>query len=145
MFIEKFNQGYDVVYAQRINRKEPWWLRVVLLRFLPFMSLSDIRLPLTLYDFGLMSRRVVDQLQMPEHHRYIRGLAVGLAIAKLAFPSSGRNATRDGRNTVPCLLGLAFDGIFAFSIVPCVQQRFSALLIWDSQAYSLSTAFAKFF
>src|SRR5690349_21484156 len=26
LFLEQHRQGYDVVYATRVNRKEPWWL-----------------------------------------------------------------------------------------------------------------------
>ena len=27
LFVETYKQGYDVVYAQRVKRKESWWLR----------------------------------------------------------------------------------------------------------------------
>ena len=61
-FVEKFQQGFDVVYAQRVRRKEPVLLRACYFLFYRLMaSLSDIRLPLDSGDFGLMSRRVVDQ------------------------------------------------------------------------------------
>jgi len=44
-FVEKFQQGYDVVYAQRVRRKEP--LRISSFVFYRMMAtLSDIRLPL---------------------------------------------------------------------------------------------------
>ena len=63
-FVEKYRQGYDVVYAQRVRRKEPWLLRTCYFVFYRMMArLSDIRLPLDSGDFGLMSRRVVDQLR----------------------------------------------------------------------------------
>ena len=26
--VDQYRQGYDVVYAQRVNRKKPWWLRM---------------------------------------------------------------------------------------------------------------------
>src|SRR5580700_7708511 len=73
-FVERFQQGYDVVYAQRVNRKEPWVLRFCYFVFYRMMaSLSDIQLPLDSGDFGLMSRRVIHHLRrMPEHHRYLR-------------------------------------------------------------------------
>ena len=143
MFIEKFNQGYDVVYAQRINRKEPWWLRLCYYAFYRLLaSLSDIRLPLDAGDFGLMSRRVVDQLcQMPEHHRYIRGLRSWVGYRQIGIPIERAERHWDGRNTVPCVCWDWLSMAYLHSLSsPCVQQRFSALLIWDSQAYSPSTA-----
>jgi dolichol-phosphate mannosyltransferase len=75
-FMQKFGEGSDVVYAQRVRRKEPLLLRICYFVFYRMMArLSDIRLPLDSGDFGLMSRRVVDQVRrMPEHHRYLRGM-----------------------------------------------------------------------
>src|SRR5258708_23951083 len=75
-FVARYEQGYDVVYAERIRRKEPWLLRLCYFVFYRLMAtLSDIRLPLDSGDFGLMSRRVVEAVRsMPEHHRYLRGM-----------------------------------------------------------------------
>ena len=75
-FVKRFAEGYDVVYAQRIRRKEPWPLRLCYFIFYRAMAqLSDVRLPLDSGDFGLMSRRIVEHLRrMPEHHRYLRGM-----------------------------------------------------------------------
>ena len=74
LFLEKYEQGYDVVYAHRVERKEVWWLRLCYYTFYRLITtLSGIRLPLDAGDFGLMSRRVVNQLrEMPEYHRYLR-------------------------------------------------------------------------
>jgi polyisoprenyl-phosphate glycosyltransferase len=58
-FVERYQEGYDVVYAQRVRRKEPWWLRLCYFAFYRLMArLSDVRLPLDAGDFGLMSQRV---------------------------------------------------------------------------------------
>ena len=75
-FLALHAQGYDVVYAKRVLRKEPWWLRLCYYTFYRLLArLSDIQLPTDAGDFGLMSRRVVAELRrMPEHHRYLRGL-----------------------------------------------------------------------
>ncbi|MGO9934319.1 MAG: glycosyltransferase family 2 protein, partial [Steroidobacteraceae bacterium] len=57
LFLEKYQQGYDVVYAQRVRRKEPWPLRLCYFTFYRLMErLSDIQVPLDAGDFGLMSR-----------------------------------------------------------------------------------------
>src|SRR5882762_6514990 len=67
-FVELYQQGYDVVYAQRVHRKESWALRLCYFVFYRMLSrLSDIPLPLDSGDFGLMSHRAIDQLRrMPE-------------------------------------------------------------------------------
>lgn len=74
--VEKFREGYDVVYAKRVRRKEALWLRFCYKAFYRLLdSVSDMQLSLDSGDFGLMSRRVVDELRgLQEHHRYLRGL-----------------------------------------------------------------------
>jgi len=127
-FIERYHDGYDVVYAQRIRRKEPWALRLCYFVFYRVMArLSDVQLPLDAGDFGLMSRRVVDQLRrMPEHHRYLRGLRSWVGFRQAGVPVE-RAERHSGKSKYGFLrlLKLATDGIFAFSIVPI---RAAALL-----------------
>jgi dolichol-phosphate mannosyltransferase len=127
-FVERHHQGFDVVYAQRIRRKEPWPLRLSYFVFYRMMaSLSDVRLPLDSGDFGLMSRRVIDQLRrMPEHHRYLRGMRSWVGFRQAGIPVE-REERHSGKSKYSLwrLLKLATDGIFAFSIVPI---RAAALL-----------------
>jgi polyisoprenyl-phosphate glycosyltransferase len=120
-FIREYNRGFDVVYAQRIRRKEGWLLRLcyfVFYRLIAFFS--NLRLPLDAGDFALLSRRVIDELRgLPEHHRYLRGLRawVGFRQTGIQVERSERFSGRSKYSLVK-LLGLAFDGIFAFSVVP---------------------------
>lgn len=120
-FVEKYKEGFDVVYAKRVRRKEPWLLRLCYFVFYRMMArLSDIQLPLDSGDFGLMSRRVVAQLRgMPEHHRYLRGMRtwVGYRQTGIEVERAERHSGQSKYNLMR-LLKLAFDGIFAFSIVP---------------------------
>ena len=127
-FVEKFQQGCDVVYAQRVRRKEPWLLRICYFVFYRMMArLSDIQLPLDSGDFGLMSRRVIEQLRrMPEHHRYLRGMRswVGFRQVGIEVERAERHSG-ESKYSLMRLVKLAFDGLFAFSIVPI---RAAALL-----------------
>jgi glycosyltransferase involved in cell wall biosynthesis len=127
-FVELFSRGFDIVYAQRIRRKEKWVLRLCYFLFYRMMSwLSEIHLPLDSGDFGLLSRRVVDQLRrMPEHHRYLRGMRIWVGFRQIGIPLE-RLVRHSGRSKYGFmrLLKLAADGIFAFSIVPI---RAAALL-----------------
>ena len=98
-FLELFSQGYDVVYAKRVDRKEPWWLRLCYAAFYRLLArLSDIQRSCRTDagDFGLVSRRVVEELRrLLEHHRYLRGLSeLGWASGKSASRSSVRAACR---------------------------------------------------
>ncbi len=146
-FIELHNQGYDVVYAQRASRKEPWALRVCYFVFYRIMkSLSDVRLPLDAGDCGLMSRRVVDELRrMPEHHRYLRGMRSWVGFRQIGVPVE-RDARHSGESKYGFfrLLKLATDGIFAFSIVPIRAAAFlGAIAIGLSSLYALYALYAR--
>jgi dolichol-phosphate mannosyltransferase len=148
-FVAKFSEGYDVVYATRVRRKESWLLRICYFAFYRMMtSLSTINLPLDSGDFGLMSRRVVDELKrMPEHHRYLRGLRswTGFRQVGIAVERAGRHAGRS-KYGVLGLIKLAADGLFAFSIVPI---RAAALLgtfvMFGSTLFVAYSIYAKLF
>jgi dolichol-phosphate mannosyltransferase len=83
-------------------------------------ALSDTPLPLDAGDFALLSRRVVDAIRAaPERQRYLRGLRTWVG-----FPQTGIQVERVAREAgeskydARALVRLAFDGIFAFSVVP---------------------------
>jgi glycosyltransferase involved in cell wall biosynthesis len=146
-FIEKFQQGFDVVYAKRVRRKEPWLLRLCYFVFYRLMArLSDIQLPLDSGDFGLMSRRVVDQLRrMPEHHRYLRGMRtwVGFRQTGIEVERAERHSGKSKYNMMR-LLKLAFDGIFAFSIVPIrAAALFGAIVMFLSSLFIVYSIYIR--
>lgn len=146
--LEWYQQGYDVVYVRRVERKESWWLRACYYLFYRLMAaLSSIQVPLDAGDFGLLSRRVVDEMRrMPEQHRYLRGMRTWVGFRQIGIPME-RSARHAGRTKYSPLklLKLASDGIFAFSIVPL---RAAAVLgagaIGISLLFSLYSLYAKF-
>lgn len=119
--LERFEEGYDVVYAQRVRRKESSWLRLCYYAYYRTLSrMADLTLPLDAGDFSLMSRRVVDELRRaPERHRYLRGLRAWAGFRQIGIPVE-RSARYAGTSkySFAKLLRLAFDGVFSFSVVP---------------------------
>ncbi|HEY1067538.1 MAG TPA: glycosyltransferase family 2 protein [Pirellulales bacterium] len=120
-FLALYAQGYDVVYAQRIKRKESWWLRACyFLAYRLIAFVSDVDVPLDSGDFGLLSRRAAAALKaLPERQRFLRGLR-----RWIGFPQIGLAIERDARYagatkyTLAKLIALALDGVFAFSTAP---------------------------
>jgi dolichol-phosphate mannosyltransferase len=147
--LEAYQQGYDVVYVRRVNRKESWWLRACYYLFYRLLAaLSSTQLPLDSGDFGLMSRRVIQEIRkMPEHQRYLRGLRTWVGFRQIGIPieRSARHAGQPKYSPVKLLM-LAFDGIFAFSTVPL---RAAAILgagaIGLSFLFSLYALYVKIF
>jgi glycosyltransferase involved in cell wall biosynthesis len=146
--LDWYQQGYDVVYVRRTNRKESWWLRACYYLFYRLLAaLSSVQLPLDAGDFGLMSRRVITEMRrMPEQHRYLRGLRTWVGFRQIGIPME-RSARHAGRTKYSPLklLRLASDGIFAFSIAPL---RAAAVLgagaIGISFLFALYSLYAKF-
>lgn len=140
--LAKLHEGFDVVYAQRVGRKEGILLRSAYYLFYRLIaSLSRLRLPLDAGDFSLMSRRVVNEIRaIPEHNRYLRGLRTWVGFRQTGLPveRADRFAGRS-KYSWRALLGLAFDGVFAFSTAPL---RAAAVL--GGVAIALSTAFALY-
>jgi len=146
-FLEKFGEGFDVVYAQRVRRKEPLLRRICYFVFYRMMDrLSDIPLPLDSGDFGLMSRRVVDQVRrMPEHHRYLRGMRSWVGFRQIGIPVE-RAERRAGKSkySLVRLMKLAADGILAFSIVPIrAMAILGALVMFLASIYICFAIYAK--
>jgi len=146
-FLELFSQGYDVVYAKRVRRKEPWWLRICYFTFYRLLArFSDIQLPTDAGDFGLVSRRVVEQLRrLPEHHRYLRGLRswVGFRQIGIEVERAERHAGTSSYSLWR-LLTLAGDAIFAFSIVPLRVAAIAGFLAMSASAlFALYSLYAK--
>ena len=147
LFLGEHARGFDVVYARRVDRKEGILLRLSYFFFYRLIArLSALDLPLDAGDFGLMSRRVVEQLRRaPEHHRYLRGLRrwVGFRQTGVIVERSAR-AAGTSKYTPAKLLKLALDGIFAFSIVPLrAAALLGAFAVVTSSLFALYSLYAK--
>jgi len=147
LMLAKHAEGYDVVFAQRASRHEPWYLRLCYDLFYRLIErLADIKLPLDSGDFSLLSRKVVDTIKRaPERHRYLRGLRswAGFRQIGVAVPRDPRFAGESKYGPVR-LLNLAFDGIFSFSIVPLrAASILGALVTASASLYAIYALLVK--
>lgn len=119
--IEKWREGYDVVFAIRQKRKENFLKRLCYWTFYRLMSrLVSFEMPLDTGDFCLMDCRVLKVLNaMPERNRFVRGLRAwsGFRQIGLVYERQAR-AAGDAKYNFFKLMKLARDGIFSFSTVP---------------------------
>lgn len=148
LLVERHREGYDVVYATRATRQEGWLAKLSYFLFYRLQALlSDTRLPLDSGDFGLMSRRVVDQIRrMPEHQRYLRGLRSWVGFRQIGVPLD-RAERHSGQSKYGFLklLKLASDGIFAFSVLPLrAATLVGALAVAVSTLFAFYSVYAKF-
>jgi glycosyltransferase involved in cell wall biosynthesis len=119
--LAKLNEGYDVVYAVRRQRKENLFKRAcyaVFYRLLKFVA--EVEIPLDSGDFCVMRQCVVSVLrQMPEHDVFVRGLRAWSGFRQTGIEYN-RAARAAGETKYPFrkLVRLAMDGVFAFSAFP---------------------------
>jgi dolichol-phosphate mannosyltransferase len=120
--IEKWREGYEVVYAQRMEREGESFLKkfTATMFYRIINRLTDINLPLDTGFFRLLDRQVVDILnQMPEHHRFFRALSVWVGFKQTAV-SYRRRARFAGETKYPFrkMFKLATTAITGFSFFP---------------------------
>ena len=128
-FLERWREGYDVVYAVRRSRKGEGAFKLATARafYRIVRRLTNVAIPVDTGDFRLMSRRVVEALKLTrERHRFLRGL-----VSWVGYPQIGVEYDRDERFSgstkypVTKMLGFAIDGITSFSEIPL---RFASYL-----------------
>jgi len=119
---QKWQEGYDVVYAIRAERKgEGWFKRLTASAFYRLIyRITDVRIPVDTGDFRLMDRKVVTVLKtMRERHRFPRGMSawVGFNQIGVHYKRSPRYA---GVTKYPFkkMLLLALNAITSFSYFP---------------------------
>lgn len=121
-FIEKWREGYDVVYGVRVTRDDDtamkrasagWFYSL-------FNRLSPIHIPDNAGDFRLIDERAAEVLrQLPERNRFMKGLFAWVGFYSIGVPYS-RPARAAGQTkwNLRKLWNFALDGIFSFSTVP---------------------------
>ena len=121
LLVEKWEDGYDVVYALKRDRKEALPKRALFSLFYQVLRrLSNVDIPADAGNFSLMDRSVVDVIKsMPERDRYVSGLRayVGGRQTGVEFERAARYAGQPRQSPLK-LMRMATDAFFAFSELP---------------------------
>lgn len=133
-FLEKFKEGYDVVYGTRQNRQTDSGLkRISANAFYKFYNFISTRpMPENAGDCRLISQRVVQALlQLPERERFMKGLFnwVGFKSVSIPFVRQARQAGKTKWNYWR-LWNFALEGITASTTIP--------LRLWTYFGFSVS-------
>jgi glycosyltransferase involved in cell wall biosynthesis len=120
-FLDKWREGFQVVYAIRTKRKENIFKRTGYFLFYRILKrLSTIDIPLDSGDFSVMDRSVVEVLKkLPERTRFVRGLRswAGFRQIGVAYERDARFAG-EAKYTFQKLVQLAVNGLLSFSSAP---------------------------
>lgn len=118
--VQKWREGYDVVYAQRKNRDGETWIKKIVssVGYKVINRIADVEIPPNTGDFRLMSRRVVDEInRLKECHGFLRGMValVGFRQTAILFDRPPRFSGSGNYNRFLGSLRIGFNGIFCFS------------------------------
>jgi glycosyltransferase involved in cell wall biosynthesis len=121
--LEKWREGYKVVYAKRRSRKGETFLKTWISHFgyCVINKISDVAIPSDTGDFRLMDRRVIDEVKrLNESHGFLRGMVAFVGF-KQTYVEYDRHERASGTSSYNRYLGslrIAINGIVGFSIRP---------------------------
>jgi dolichol-phosphate mannosyltransferase len=132
--LEKWEQGYDIVYTRRRDsRKQGWVKRYTSGRFYRLMGfLSGLQMEQGTADFRLVSRQVADMLGVfREHDLFLRGIIKWMGFSQYAIDyEPERRFSGTTKYNGKKMVGLAIQGITSFSIKPLYVSILLGLLFF---------------
>ncbi len=120
--VERWREGFEVVYGQRQDREGETWFKLATasLFYRILRGITNVEIPVDTGDFRLMGPRAVAAFRaMPERNRFIRGLVSWIGFRQTAV-AYRRRARQAGETKFPLrkMLRFALDGITSFSFFP---------------------------
>lgn len=120
--IQRWKEGYQVVYGVRSEREgETWFKKTTASLFYRMIArITDVKIPLDTGDFRLMDRSVVKVMNsMREKHRFLRGMSSWVGYRQIGV-SYHRAARFAGETKYPLkkMLKLALNAVTSFSYFP---------------------------
>lgn len=139
--IDKWKEGYEVVYAKRTKRKgESFFKKQTAKLFYRMLRAStDIDIPLDTGDFRLIDRKVCDQLKsMKEQSRFVRGLVSWVGFKQTAIEYE-RDERLAGETKYPLkkMLKFSMDGMTSFSYKPLKLASLLGMMLSAASALSI--------
>ncbi|HSF81559.1 MAG TPA: glycosyltransferase family 2 protein [Anaerolineales bacterium] len=120
--LEKWKEGYEVVFAIREEREGESWFKLATasLFYRLIYRITDVDIPMDTGDFRLLDRKVVDVLsKMRERHRFLRGMSVWVGFNQTGVKYR-RAARFAGATKYPFrkMFKFAWDAVTSFSYLP---------------------------
>lgn len=146
--VAEWRRGCDVVHAVRQDTEGVGFLKRLTSGtfYRVFNALSDTQLTPGAADFFLLSGSALRGLrQMPEYHRFLRGMVawMGFARATVAYRAAPRTKGTS-KYTPTKMVALAKDAVFAFSSKPLrIVSRLGMLLVVLGGIYLLEVLWEK--
>lgn len=130
---DKWQEGYEVVYAVRAEREGESWFKLwtASLFYRVIFRITDVNIPLDTGDFRLLDRKVVDVMNsMRERHRFLRGMAAWVGFKQIGVEYK-RAARYAGETKYPFrkMMRLALNAVTSFSYFPLQVATYFGFII----------------
>jgi len=129
--VEKFKEGFDIVYGIRKTRHDPLFKKLTSALFWFILrKFSDVHIPPGQTMLRVLSRRTVDALrEMGDYSRFVHAMIAwtGFRAAEVEVAHNPRLRGKSKYN-LPKLFRLAFNAITSFSTVPLRLVSYIGLL-----------------
>jgi glycosyltransferase involved in cell wall biosynthesis len=144
-FVQKWLEGYSVVYGIRTKRQEAWWRRIgYKIFYRMFKQIASFDVPLDAGEFSLMDKKVVDViLACRERNRLIRGLRAYAGFRQIGIPFV-RPKRFSGESTQSFIdyINWGIRGLISFSVKPL---KFISVLSFTITLLTVLTMVIYFF
>ena len=150
LMIEKWKEGYNIVYTQRKEDNDlSFFKQLTSVFFYKLMNfLSDINIEPGTADFRLIDRKVADIIKnMKEYHLFIRGYVswIGFKKYKIDYSPNKRHSGTT-KYSIKKMISFAINGITSFSIRPLrLAILFGIIISSVSFLYALYALYAFLF
>lgn len=131
--IEKWREGYQIVYAVRSEREGESWFKLTTasLFYKLIYKITDVNIPLNTGDFRLIDRKALTVINdMRERNRFLRGMG-----AWVGFKQTGveykRHARHAGQTHYPLkkMMQLALNAVTGFSTYPLKLLNYGGIFL----------------
>jgi glycosyltransferase involved in cell wall biosynthesis len=131
--VMRWREGFDMVYAQRTLRHGETWLKkkTAALFYSLVRRMGSAPIPENAGDYRLMDKRVVEALlQLPESHRFMKGLFAWVGFRQIAIPFV-REPRLTGKTKFNYwkLWNFALEGVTSFTIMPLKMATYIGLIV----------------
>ncbi|MBC2389495.1 glycosyltransferase family 2 protein [Listeria booriae] len=131
--IQKWQDGFDVVYAKRIKRNgesffKKWSAKMF---YRTLHRLTDVEIPVDTGDFRLMDKKVYTELKkINEKNPFVRGLVSWLGFQQVALEYE-REERAAGETKYPLkkMIKLSLDGLTSFSHQPLKMASYAGVTL----------------
>lgn len=131
--IEKWREGYQIVYAVRSEREGESWFKLTTasLFYKLIFKITDVKIPLNTGDFRLIDRKALNIMNnMRERNRFLRGMGAWVGFKQIGVEYK-RHARHAGETHYPLrkMMQLALNAITGFSTYPLKLITTSGIIL----------------